>query len=74
MFNTAGVLDSADVQVATRVGALAGERTEPALLAWPWPCAGLRLGSVCIDLSAVSHTVLGEADELLEATCRAALA
>ena len=57
---------AADVHVAIRLGALAGERTEPALLALALAVRGLRHGSVCIDLSAVSHTVLGEADELLD--------
>jgi exodeoxyribonuclease V alpha subunit len=65
-FNTAGVLDAADVQVATRVAALAGETSEPAALALALAVRGLRLGSVCIDLSAIGHTVLGEADELLD--------
>ena len=65
-FNRAGVLDAADVHVATRVGGLAGERAEPALLALALAVRGLRLGSVCVDLTAVNRTVLGEADELLD--------
>jgi exodeoxyribonuclease V alpha subunit len=65
-FNVAGVLDAADVHVATRVGGLAGERSEPALLALALAVRALRLGSVCIDLAAAGHTVLGEGDELLD--------
>jgi exodeoxyribonuclease V alpha subunit len=65
-FNRAGVLDAADVHVADRVGALAGEHSEAALLALALAVRGLRLGSVCVDLTAVNRTVLGEADELLD--------
>lgn len=65
-FNRAGVLDTADVQVATRVGRLAGESTEPALLALALAVRALRHGSVCLDLTEVHHTVLGESDELVD--------
>jgi exodeoxyribonuclease V alpha subunit len=65
-FNRAGVLDASDVHVASRVGRLAGERSEPALLALALAVRGLRQGSVCVDLTAVNRTVLGEADELLD--------
>jgi exodeoxyribonuclease V alpha subunit len=65
-FNAAGVLDAGDVHVATRVGALAGERSEPALLALALTVRGLRLGSVCVDLAAARRTVLGAGDELLD--------
>jgi exodeoxyribonuclease V alpha subunit len=58
-FNRAGVLDAADVHVATRVGRLAGERSEPALLALALAVRGLRQGSVCVDLTGVNRTVLG---------------
>lgn len=65
-FNRAGVLDAADVHVATRVGRLAGERSQPALLALALAVRALRHGSVCLDLAAVDHTVLGESDELVD--------
>jgi exodeoxyribonuclease V alpha subunit len=65
-FNAAGVLDAADVHVATRVGQLGGERAEEVLLAAALAVRAVRLGSVCVDLAAVSHTVLGEADEPLD--------
>lgn len=65
-FNTAGVLDAADVHVARRVGALGGECAEDVLLAVALAVRAVRLGSVCLDLAAVSHTVLGESDELVD--------
>ena len=66
VFNRAGVLDATDVHVAVRVGRLAGERSEPPLLALALAVRGLRLGSVCVDLAAVNRTVLGAGDELLD--------
>lgn len=66
VFNAAGVLDAADVHVAARVGTLAGERSDPALLALALAVRAVRLGSVCVDLSALSRTVLGEGDELID--------
>ncbi|OZM77323.1 exodeoxyribonuclease V subunit alpha [Pseudonocardia sp. MH-G8] len=65
-FNTAGVLEPADVHVATRVGRLGGETDEEVLLAAALAVRAVRLGSVCVDLAAVSHTVLGEGDELVD--------
>ncbi len=65
-FNEAGVLDAADVHVATRVGRLGGEHDHEVLLAAALAVRAVRLGSVCVDLAAVSHTVLGEGDELLD--------
>jgi exodeoxyribonuclease V alpha subunit len=65
-FNAAGVLDPADVHVATRVGRLGGEADEQVLLAVALAVRAVRLGSVCVDLSAVSRTVLGEGDELVD--------
>ncbi len=66
VFNEAGVLDAADVHVAGRVGRLGGERHEEVLLAAALAVRAVRLGSVCVDLAAVSHTVLGEGDELVD--------
>jgi exodeoxyribonuclease V alpha subunit len=65
-FNVAGVLDPADVHVATRVGRLGGEEAEEVLLAAALAVRAVRLGSVCVDLAAVSRTVLGEGDELVD--------
>ena len=62
-FNTAGVLDAADVHVAHRVGRLGGEPDEQVLLAAALAVRAARLGSVCVDLAAAHHTVLGESDE-----------
>ncbi|GAA1333167.1 exodeoxyribonuclease V subunit alpha [Pseudonocardia xinjiangensis] len=65
-FNAAGVLDPADVHVATRVGRLGGEAREEVLLAVALAVRAVRLGSVCVDLADVSRTVLGEGDELVD--------
>src|SRR3954471_19013805 len=65
-FNTAGVLDAADVQVAKRVGRLGGEGDERVLLAVSLAVRAVRLGSVCVDLAAINRTVLGEGDELVD--------
>ena len=66
VFNTAGVLDPSDVHVAERVGRLGGETDERVLLAVALAVRAVRLGSVCVDLAAVSRTVLGEGDELVD--------
>ncbi|WP_219417112.1 exodeoxyribonuclease V subunit alpha [Pseudonocardia nigra] len=65
-FNAAGVLEPSDVHVATRVGRLGGETSEEVLLAVALAVRAVRHGSVCVDLAAVSHTVLGEGDELVD--------
>src|SRR5919108_3758276 len=65
-FNTAGVLDPADVHVAARIGRLGGEAGEEVLLAVALAVRAIRHGSVCVDLASVSHTVLGEGDELVD--------
>ena len=48
--NRAGVLDVADVHVATRVGALAGEDSPDVRLALALLVRAARLGAVCVDL------------------------
>ncbi len=53
-FNDAGVLDSADVHVATRLTAQAGEASETAALALALAVRALRSGSVCVDLTTVA--------------------
>ena len=62
-FNAAGVLEPADVHVATRVARLGGESADDVLLALALAVRGIRLGSVCVDLAAVRGTVLGAGDE-----------
>ncbi len=53
-FNDAGVLDSADVHVATRLTMQAGEGSETAALALALAVRALRSGSVCVDLTTVA--------------------
>ncbi|MFC5993243.1 exodeoxyribonuclease V subunit alpha [Pseudonocardia hispaniensis] len=65
-FNAAGVLTAADVHVANRLGRLGAEPDERVLLAVALTVRAIRHGSVCIDLDAISHTVLGESDELID--------
>ena len=56
-FNDAAVIDSADVLVAQRLGALAEETDERVLLAVALVVRGLRAGSVCLDLRSVEAQV-----------------
>jgi exodeoxyribonuclease V alpha subunit len=65
-FNAAGVLSSSDVHVASRLGRLGGEPSEPVQLAVALAVRAVRLGSVCVDLAAVSRTVLGEGDVVVD--------
>lgn len=53
-FNDAGVLDPADVHVATRLTMQAGEAGETAALALALAVRALRSGSVCVDLTTVA--------------------
>src|SRR3954452_10338376 len=64
--NRAGVLSAADVHVAQRFGALAGEGDERALLALALAVRAVRAGSVVLDLSSVSSTVRTEDGEPVE--------
>lgn len=52
-FAAAGVLASADVRVAERLGALTGEADEDVLLAAALAVRAVRTGSVCVDLAGV---------------------
>ncbi len=61
-FNEAGVLDAADVHVATRLTMLAGEPSEAVALAVALAVRALRYGSVCVDLT----TVAAELDDPAE--------
>ncbi|GAA1614317.1 exodeoxyribonuclease V subunit alpha [Actinoplanes couchii] len=56
-FDTAGVLDLADLHVASRIGSLTGETDETVRLAAALAVRALRMGSVCVDLATVSGTV-----------------
>ncbi|NYD57252.1 exodeoxyribonuclease V alpha subunit [Nocardioides marinisabuli] len=51
-FNDTGLLEAADVHVARRVSALAGEDDEQVQLALALAVRGVRSGSVCVDLAA----------------------
>ncbi len=51
-FNDTGLLEAADVHVARRVSALAGETDEQVQLALALAVRGVRSGSVCVDLAA----------------------
>ncbi|WP_084653454.1 exodeoxyribonuclease V subunit alpha [Nocardioides insulae] len=61
-FNDAKVLTAADIQVASRVCAVAGEDSDEVRLAVAMAVRALRHGSVCIDLDAVAG--LEGADDL----------
>ncbi|MDT5367927.1 MAG: exodeoxyribonuclease alpha subunit [Mycobacterium sp.] len=56
-FNTAGVLDAADVHVAARLSELAGETDETVALAVALVVRAVRGGSVCVDLGTVTAEV-----------------
>ncbi len=61
-FNAAGVIDSADVHVATMLGRVTGETGEAVLLAAACIVAATRGGSVCVDLESASDYFSVEAD------------
>ena len=65
-FNTAAVLSAADVHVASCLGRLGGEPDEGVLLAAALAVRGVRLGSVCVDLRQVRHTVAGEDESRID--------
>ena len=65
-FNRSGVLAAADVHVATRLGRLGDERSEPVLLAAALAVRSARLGSVCLDLAEVEATTAIEAESTHE--------
>ena len=62
-FNDVGVLSAADVHVASRLGALAGEDDEAVRLAVALAVRGPRLGHVFVDLATIRDTASVEADE-----------
>ncbi len=61
-FNVAGVIDSADVHVATMLGRVAGETNEAVLLAAACVVAATRGASVCVDLESASDYFSVETD------------
>ena len=62
-FNEAGVLSAADVHVAQRLGALAGEAEEVVLLGAALAVRAPRMAHVCSDLATIRHTATSELDE-----------
>lgn len=68
-FNDAGVLAAADVHVASRLGELVKESSEPVLLAVALAVRAVRLGSVCLEVASArgSTAVEGLAQEDLAA-------
>jgi exodeoxyribonuclease V alpha subunit len=67
-FNAAGVLASADVHVARRLAALAGETDETVMLAAALAVRGPRLGHVLVDLATIRDTATVDTDEPVELT------
>jgi exodeoxyribonuclease V alpha subunit len=65
-FVAAGVLVSADVHVARRLTALAGERDELVMLALALAVRAPRLGHVHVDLRRIRQTAAVEAEEPLD--------
>lgn len=63
-FNAAGVLTAADVHVATRLGALAGERDDRVLLAVALATRAPRVGHVHTDLSTVAEGTVVEGSDV----------
>ena len=66
-FNAAGVLTSADVHVAARLGVLGGEHDDRVLLAAGLAVRAVRLGSVCVDLERVRTTAVGDPEVAADA-------
>jgi exodeoxyribonuclease V alpha subunit len=65
-FNAAGVLDAADVHVARRLTALAGEDDEQVELAAALAVRGPRLGHVYVDLATIRETATVDAEEAVD--------
>jgi exodeoxyribonuclease V alpha subunit len=62
-FNRAGILTAADVHVASRVGAVAGESDDAVLLAVALVVRSTRHGSVVLDLATAEATTSPDVDE-----------
>jgi exodeoxyribonuclease V alpha subunit len=65
-FNAAGVLDAADVHVARRLAALAGEDDEQVALAAALAVRGPRLGHVYVELATIRETATVDAEEAVD--------
>ena len=65
-FNAAGVLDAADVHVARRLTAIAGEPDEQVALAAALAVRGPRLGHVYVDLATIRETATVDAEEAVD--------
>ena len=65
-FNAAGVLAPADVHVARRLTALAGEADETVALAVALAVRGPRLGHVYVDLATIRETATVDSDEPID--------
>ena len=65
-FNEAGVLNAADVHVASRLGRLGEESDERVLLAIALTVRAVRTGSVCLELASAAGSVTGTADTVLD--------
>ncbi len=63
VFNDIGLLSAADVHVATRVAALAGEEDDAVKLAVALAVRGPRLGHVYVDLATIRDSATVESDE-----------
>ncbi|MBX5442184.1 MAG: exodeoxyribonuclease V subunit alpha, partial [Solirubrobacteraceae bacterium] len=61
-FNAAGVLAAADVHVARRLCALAGEEDETVALAAALAVRATRLGHVCVELATIAQTAAVDAE------------
>jgi exodeoxyribonuclease V alpha subunit len=65
-FNDIGVLVAADVHVAVRLTAIAGETDETLALATALAVRAPRLGHVFVDLATIRETATVESDELVD--------
>jgi exodeoxyribonuclease V alpha subunit len=65
-FNGAGVLTAADVHVARRLGALAGEGEPSVLLAVALAARGPRLGHVHVDLAQIRASVAVDTEQAVD--------
>lgn len=63
-FNRAGVLETADVHVARRLGALGDESDDDVLLAVALTVRAARLGAVCVDLATIAEQPVEATDPL----------
>src|SRR3954453_13336412 len=62
-FNDAGVLTTADIQVARRLGALAGDEDPAVLPALALAVRAPRLGHVLVDLATIRATAVVDTED-----------